>query len=88
MESNDNRFIIRIFLTNGEKICYKSGVTTDNAFNVGGQIEDALKANYIGMDMDGKLTIIPFQHILKIEIDPTPDVLLAHAVKNVESIDE
>ena len=85
---NEDRFTIRIFLTNGEKICYRSRVTTDNAFNVGGQLENALKANYFGVDMDGKLTIVPFHQILKVEIEPAPDVLLAHVVRHVESVDE
>ena len=88
MNDDKNTFTVRIVLVNGDKMCYRKAFRADEVFNLGGQIENALKANYLGMDMDGKLTIIPFQHILKIEIDPTPDVLIAHVIRNIEEVKE
>ena len=84
----DKSFVIRIYLSNGEKLCFKSMVSIEKVFNMGSGIENALKASYLGLDMNGKLTVIPFQHILKIEIDPTPDVLIAHVIRNIEPIEE
>ena len=60
----------------------------EEVFNLGSGIEKALKADYIGLDMNGKLTIIPSQQILKIEIDPTPKVLMAHVIRDIEALEE
>ena len=79
---------VRIHLINGEKVGQKKGFGVDDVFNLGSQIQNTLKANYLGMDVNGKLTIIPFQHILKIEIEPTPDVLITHVIRNIEEVKE
>jgi hypothetical protein len=55
---------------------------------VGSKIENSLKANYLGLEMGGKLTIVPSLQIQKIEIDPAPDVLIAHVIRDVESVDD
>ncbi|MHC4724243.1 MAG: hypothetical protein ACYS9V_08335, partial [Planctomycetota bacterium] len=57
-------------------------------YNVGSKIENSLKANYLGLEMGGKLTIVPSLQIQKIEIDPAPDVLIAHVIRDVESVDD
>ena len=54
MSSDKTDYTVRIFLTNGEKLCYKSKVANDEVFNLGSGIEGALKADYIGLDMNGK----------------------------------
>jgi hypothetical protein len=86
--SSETDYTVRIYLTNGEKVCYKNKVGKDEAFNLGSGIEKALKADYIGLDMNGKLTIIPFQKIQKIEIEPAPQVLIAHVARNIEALEE
>lgn len=88
MSSEKKNFIVRIYLTNGEKLCFQSAVSNEEVFNLGSGIENSLKANYIGLDMNDKLTIIPSQQILKIEIDPTPDVLISHVIQNIEAVKE
>jgi hypothetical protein len=87
MSSDKTDYTVRIFLTNGEKLCYKSKVANDEVFNLGSGIEGALKADYVGLDMNGKLTIIPFQKIQKIEIEPAPQVLIAHVARNIEAVE-
>jgi hypothetical protein len=88
MSSDKMDYTVRVFLTNGEKLCFKSEVGNDEAFNLGSGIENALKADYMGLDMNGKLTIIPSQHILKIEIEPTPQAMIAHVIRNIEALEE
>jgi hypothetical protein len=88
MNSDEKKFTVRVYLTNGEKLCFRSAVSVEDVFNLGGKIENSLEANYLGLDMNGKLTIVPFQHILKIEIDPTPDVLVSHVIRNIEAVQE
>jgi hypothetical protein len=88
MNDDKTYFTVWIHLINGEKMCYRKAFGVDDVFNLGSQIENGLKANYLGMDMNGKLTIIPFQHILKIEIEPSPDALITHVIRNIEEVKE
>ena len=88
MNNDKTNFTVRVYLTNGEKLCFRSAVSDEKVLNLGSEIENSLEANYLGMDMNGKLTIIPFQHILKIEIEPTPDVLISHVIRNIETVKE
>jgi hypothetical protein len=88
MSSDKMDYTVRIFLTNGEKLCFKNEVGNEEVYNLGSRIEKSLEANYMGLDMNGKLTIIPSQQILKIEIEPTPEVLVAHVVRNIEALEE
>ena len=83
----EKEFRISIELNNGQKVQYKTKVMEEQVYNLGSRIENALKANYFGLEMDGKLTIIPTQGIQKIEIEPPPEVLIAHVVRNAQPID-
>ncbi|MHC4557651.1 MAG: hypothetical protein ACYS80_10150 [Planctomycetota bacterium] len=83
----ETEFRISIELNNGQKVRYKTKVAEEEAYNLGSRIENALKANYFGLEMDGKLTIIPTQGIQKIEIEPPPEVLIAHVVRNAQPIE-
>ena len=88
MSSDKMDHTVRVYLTNGEKLCFKSEVRNEEVFNLGSGIENSLKANYMGLDMNGKLTIIPSQQILKIEIEPTPQALISHVIRNIEALEE
>lgn len=83
----EKEFRISIELNNGQKVRYKTNVVEEEINNLGSRIESALKANYFGLEMDGKLTIIPSQGIQKIEIEPPPEVLIAHVVRNAKEIE-
>ncbi len=83
----ETEFRISIELNNGQKVRYKTNVVEEEIYNLGSRIENALKANYFGLEMDGKLTIIPTQGIQKIEIEPPPEVLIAHVVRNAQPIE-
>lgn len=84
MSRMEKEFKISIELNNGQTVQYKARVEEEEAYNMGSRIENALKANYFGLEMDGKLTIIPTQGIQKVEIEPAPKVLLAHVVRNAQ----
>ena len=81
-------YIVRVYLTDGKKLCFKSEVSNEEVFNLGTRIENSLKADSMGLDMNGKLTMIPSQQILKIEIEPTPKVLMTHVIRNIEALEE
>lgn len=84
----EKEFRISIELKNGHKVQYKTKLVEEKVYNLGSRIENALKANYFGLEMDGKLTIIPTQSIQKIEIEPPPEVLIAHVVRNVQPMED
>ena len=41
MSSDQMEYTVRIYLTNGERLCYKSKVASEDVFNLGGGIENA-----------------------------------------------
>ena len=88
MSEIEKEFKINIELNNGQNVRYRAKVGEEEAYNMGGRIENALKANYFGLEMDGKLTIIPLQSIQKVEIEPAPKVLIAHVVRNAQAIEQ
>ncbi|MHC5076697.1 MAG: hypothetical protein ACYTFM_09745 [Planctomycetota bacterium] len=79
-------FKVTVYLMSGETLSYKRALDQEEVYNVGSKIENSLKANYLGLEMDGKLTIIPSQQIQKIEIDPAPEVMIAHVVRDVQPL--
>jgi len=44
-----------------------------------------MNANYLGIELDGKLIIIPMNNIQKVEISPAPTALISHVVKDAKS---
>ena len=49
MSSDKMNYTVRIYLTNGEKLCFKSEVSNEDVFNLGTRIENSLKASYMGL---------------------------------------
>ena len=87
MTEMEREFRIGIELNDGQKVLYKAKVKAEEVYDLGSRIENALKASYFGLEMNGKLTIIPTQGIRKIEIEPAPEVLIAHVVRNAQPIE-
>jgi hypothetical protein len=87
MTEMEKEFSISIELNDGQKMRYKARLGQEEAHNLGSRIENAFKANYLGLEMDGKLTIIPIQGVRKIEIEPAPKVLIAPLVRNAQPIE-
>jgi hypothetical protein len=48
--------------------------------------EHGLKASYFGVELDGKLSMVPMQQIVSIETAPAPQTMIAHVLKNVEPV--
>jgi hypothetical protein len=70
----------------GETMKLKLSCTIDDVRNAGAAIESGLAANYIGVVLDGKLVVIPSHQIAEITIDPAPNVLIAHVIKDAERV--
>jgi hypothetical protein len=70
----------------GQPLQYKLSLTENELFNVGSGIESALRGNYVGVEPNKKLILVPIQNVQSIEIDPSPQRLIAHVVQGAEPL--
>jgi hypothetical protein len=82
---NPSEVTFSVHLLSGEPIVFKIDATEDKHRNAGTRIERSMNANYVGIELDGKLIIIPTNNIQKIEISPAPAALISHVVKGAKS---
>lgn len=75
---------VRLNLIHGEPIAFKGEITEARRRNMGANIERMIASNYIGVELSGKLTIVPIHNIRSVEIDPAPAVLIKSVVVDVE----
>ena len=83
---NPSDITFSVHLIAGDPIVFKIDATQDRQRNAGARIEKGMNANYIGVELDGKLIIIPTNNIQKIEISPAPTALISHVVKDAKSV--
>ena len=83
---NPSDITFSVHLISGDPIVFKIDATQDRQRNAGARIEQGMNANYIGVELDGKLIIIPTNNIQKIEISPAPTALISHVIKNAKSV--
>ena len=83
---NSSEITMTIHLLSGEPIVFKIDATEVRKRNAGSRIESGMNANYIGVELDGKLIIIPTNNIQKIEISPAPDAMISHVIKDAKSV--
>jgi hypothetical protein len=76
---------ISVHLHSGEPIVFKQDLTEDRERNAGTRIEQSMNANFFGVELDGKLIIIPTSSIQKVEISPAPEAMISHVVKDARS---
>jgi hypothetical protein len=81
---NPSETTISIHLLSGDPIVFKIEANEDRQRNDVSRIERSMKANYIGVELDGKLVIIPTNNIQKIEISPTPVDMLSLIYKGTK----
>jgi hypothetical protein len=73
-----------ILLLTGEPIVFKIEADSDRLRYMGTGIESSMKSNYVGVELDEKLIIIPTSNIQTIEISPAPIKLMTHAIKGAK----
>ena len=84
MPSPQVEHMITVRLVDDEPLRFKLRRTVDEMRNAGATIENGLAANYLGVVLQGKLIVVPARRIAGIEIDPAPNVLVAHVIKDAE----
>jgi len=73
-------------LIHGDPIVFRGEITEERKRNLGAAIERAMAGSYVGVELEGKLTIVPLHNIKTIEIDPAPAILIKSVVVDVEPV--
>ena len=84
MPSPQLEYTITVHRVDDDPLRFRLRRTVDEMRNAGVTIENGLSANYLGVVLEGKLIIVPARRIASIEIDPAPNVLVAHVIKDAE----
>lgn len=79
---------VTIHLMEGDPIRFQAELGLDEIRNLGGEIETAMEAKYLGVQLPGRLRLIPSHNIREIEIEPAPNVLIAHVIHRAEPLDD
>ncbi len=66
-----------------EPIRIMATLSPERSRNMASAIEKGMDAKYLGLELDGKLIIIPAHQIACIEIEPAPRALIAHVIRDV-----
>ena len=83
---NTSEVTVSVYLNSGDPIIFKLDDTDDRQMNVASRIEKEMNANYVGVDLDGKLILIPTSSIQKIEISPAPEAMIANVVRGAKPV--
>jgi hypothetical protein len=83
MPSPQLQYTMTIHRVNGDPLRFNMVRSLDQLRNAGTVIENGLSASYLGVVLDGRLRIVPAHQIAEIEIDPAPNALIAHVIKDV-----
>lgn len=78
--SETREAIIRVNMVHGGELEFVIERSEEELRNTGTNIEKSMKANYIGVELDNKLTLIPAHNIATVEISPAPRVLIQHVI--------
>ena len=81
------RMNITFNLIHGDPI--KVHVDADQARrrNLASNIESALAANYVGVVLDKKLTIMPIHNVQTIEISPMEDIMIRSVIHDAKPVE-
>ncbi len=81
-------FTMTIHLIEGDPIRFKLRRTAAQLRNVGTNLESGLQARYFGVELNGKLVIVPFHNVRSIEIDPAPEGIITHVLRDAMAVDD
>jgi hypothetical protein len=75
-----------IHLLAGEPIVFKIEAEYERLRNAAARIESSLNSNYVGVELDEKLFIIPTHNIQTIEISPAPIDLMSNVITGAKIV--
>ncbi len=85
--TTEGEYKIIVHLIHGEPIKFKVSPTEAEMMTKGQDIGTALTRISMGLEIDGKLLIIPYSNIKYIEADPSPTNLPIFITQRAQSID-
>ena len=77
---------VSVRLVNGDPITFQIERSESERRNMGAAIETALNSNYVGVEVDGKLIIVPTHNIQTISISPAPDMMIKSVVRGARNL--
>ncbi len=87
MNEPTKEFTITIHLIQGDPIRFKLRRTAAQLRNVATNLEGGLQARYVGVELNGKLVIVPFHNVRSIDIDPAPGGIVQHVLRDAKPVD-
>jgi hypothetical protein len=83
----DQDLTVIINRVGGDAIKFKVASDETRNRNLASNIEKAMTGQYVGVELDGKITLIPIHNVSSVEIFPAPSSLIAHVVRDAKRID-
>jgi len=74
---------LTVHFAHGESFTVEADADDMQLRNLAGNIEQAMSANYVGVELEGALHLFPLHAIRAIEISPAPTSVMAHVVRDV-----
>ena len=84
--SSPTEVSLKVNLVHGEQLTFTVERDEEQLRNAGTNIENGMKSNYLGVELEDCLTLIPMHNIATIEISPAPKVFIQHVVKVVRQV--
>ena len=82
----DKEVTIVLNLVHGGAIRLKARRSEQELMNLASRIERAMEARYVGVELDGKLTLVPASNIGSIEISPVPTEPMKGVIRDVQAM--
>lgn len=77
---------VKVNLVHGEQLTFTLEPDEKQLRNAGSNIENTMKSNYVGVQLEDRLVLIPAQNIATIEISPAPRLLIQHVIKGARLV--
>ena len=74
---------LTVHFAHGEPFSVEADADDARLRNMAGNIEQAMSANYVGVELDGTLNLFPLHGVRRIEISPAPTAVMKHVVRDV-----
>jgi hypothetical protein len=85
--SETRKAIIKLNLVHGGQLEFMVEQSEEQLRNTGANIEKSMKASYVGVELDDKLTLIPAHNIASVEISPAPRVLIHNVITGASRVE-
>ena len=85
--TTEGEYKVTVYLIHGEPIKFKASLTKAEKMDKGKDIGEGLSRTSMGVEIEGKLLIIPYSNIKYLEIDPSPPKLPLFITQRAISID-